>query len=140
MGTIADRNHRLTVCSMKDTVENGEMMLGRNVAYSGWAKITPKRSSRFSKDGAAIQQSRDTKTHEICMNYRYDVDITAAAWLYEKFIKSPPRWFKILSVTRMDDEWMFDCRLVEQGEDITPPNMGTTTDGIAVPLPSGVVL
>lgn len=119
---IADLKHRCIICSLKDIVVNGaEILLARKEAYEGWAKIEAKAPSTYAPQGVTVGESRDRYNHIIYMRYRYDVEISSAAWLYEKRLKSAPRLFKIISVIE-DGEWFkFYCRLTERGDNITPP-------------------
>lgn len=145
---IADLKHRLRLCSMKDIVVDAkEMRLVRKDVISGWAAIEPRKRSMFSAQGVAIQEEKNRVTHRITMRYRSDVDITSAAWLYEEFLKSPPRWFKILGDAQLSGDarfWLFDALLYERGMSITPPveelpSQGPSVIGM-VPMPSGVKL
>lgn len=123
--TIAEKKHRLVVCSMKDVVVVGEgLRLTRKGIFSGWAKITPKSPSPFAPNGSAFPQSTEKQTHEICMTYNPHVEISTAAWLFEERRISSPRWFKVLEYSEINDcgkYWKFKCRLVERGDDISRP-------------------
>lgn len=135
--------HRLVVCSQDDVVvDAGEMSLSRKGVYEGWAAITPRRSSTWSEQGNAVMDPANLRSHIIIMRYRADVDITSFAWLYEKQLKSPPRWFKILTVVDENENseyFKFECHLVEKGEDNIVTPEGRKMD-IASPLPHGVSL
>lgn len=123
---IADFAHRLTVCSMDDVIVSGGVMtLERVGVYDGWAAIVPKKGSMFSRSGGAIKESRDKPNHEIYMNYRADLDISSAAWLFERREIAAPRWFKVLDVIEdsANDVTCFACRLVERSDLATPPSV-----------------
>jgi len=120
-------------------VSPSEFRLARKEAANFWAEIVPVRSSAFSPNGAAMNEARSTLTHRIKIRYQSDLNVSIMAWIYEARIKSSARWFKILKVTQTEDKTfeylIFDCRLVERGDDIIAPS-----NGPAIGLPSGVRL
>lgn len=138
---ISALRHRVILCSQKDVVSEGaELRLVRNGVVVTWAMIEPKKGSSFSPTGMAVKDSRNMRTHQITMRYRPDLVITLYAWLYEERLVSPPRWFKVLSVSETETGgapmYMFDVCLVERGDDATRP----AEAGPATVLPFGVVL
>lgn len=117
---IADRKHKLLVCRADDVVIDGaEIRLEKSGIYAGWAAIKAKKPSTYVPQGVTVGEPVDKPTHVITMNFRSDVEITSAAWLYEARLKSPPRWFKILSLVEGCDYFEFHCRLTERS-DIAP--------------------
>lgn len=136
--TIADRNARVTVCSMQDVVqEAGYMRLFKKGIYSGWANVAAKTGGQmFAPQGVSINENLERASHVIHMNYRSDVVISSAAWIYQEFRKSPPRWYKILKVTEeVGCYFKFECRLVERADDAAQP-----VAHVASVAPSGVEL
>lgn len=136
-----DLDHRITLCSADDVAfENKEMRITRKGMYSTWAQIDVKKPSYFASSGApAVAENRDVYTHCITIHYRPDVEITAAAWIYEERLKSPPRWFKVVDVEEVFEQsqyWDLNCRLVQKGDDIVRP--AESSSFIVVPLPEGV--
>lgn len=122
--TIADRNARVTICSMEDVVqEAGYMRLFKKGIYSGWANVKAKTGGQmFAPQGVSINENLERASHTITMNYRADVMISSAAWIYQEFRKSAPRWYKILKVTEdVGCYFKFECRLVERSDDAAQP-------------------
>lgn len=142
MGSIGERRHRVSVCSQRDLIlRDGEYVLAREAVIEGWSSIEPVKASRFTRDGVAITDNSMIPTHAICMNYNPDVNISLAGWIYEKRLKSPPRWFQILTVTNEGERsrfFKFMCRLVEANDQVKEPV--TESDFKAVALPDGVML
>lgn len=142
---IADFRWRVVICSMDDVVINSaEMRLIRKGIYEAWAYIAPKRASMFSKEGYAVKEKRDSPSHNIAIRYRADISFSTAAWIYEKRLKSPPRWFKILGYQNKDEGseyYIFSARLVEQSDLAVEPAEGEEPKITgAYPLPDGVKL
>ncbi|QBQ72038.1 head completion protein [Agrobacterium phage Milano] len=121
----ADRKHRVIVCSQQSDVDDeGRLLITRAGVIQGWAAIAPVKAIRFSQDGVSMQKDTMQPTHDITMNYNPDVNVSVSAWVYEHRLKSPPRWFKVLSVVNVDEcsRYMkIRCRLVETSDDVTPP-------------------
>lgn len=116
--------HRLAVCSARDVVVEGKLEFSKKFIYEGWAMINPRRQQTFSPNGHSILEEKDRRTHFIHMRYRHDIEITSSAWLYEKRLKSAPRWFKILFVGDEYEDgryFKFDCRLMEMGDNLIDP-------------------
>ena len=116
-----------------------EFRLARKEAASFWAEVLPVRASAFSPNGAAMNEARSILTHRIKIRYQYNLNVSVMAWIYEARLKSSARWFKILKITQTENKdfeyLIFDCRLVERGDDIVAPS-----NGPAVGLPTGVRL
>lgn len=128
--TIADKTSRVTLCSMNDVVEEaGYIRLFRRGIYSGYAEITAHpRGQAFAPQGMTVEEPRIRPSHAIRMTYRPDTLISSAAWIYQEFRKSAPRWFKILKVVEdVGCEFRFECRLVERDDDITQPVAASNT-------------
>lgn len=121
--SIAELKHKFTVCSQSDVVlVSGDLALSRTGLYEGWGSLEFSRGSFFAKNGAAVEESRNSPSATIRMRYRPDVLISSGAWIYEKRLKSAPRWFKILSVVEDDcNFFVFKVRLVERGDDVLEP-------------------
>lgn len=121
--SIADLKHRFTVCSQSDVVLiGGDLSLSRTGLYEGWGSLEFSRGSFFAKNGAAVEESRNSPNATIRMRYRTDILISSGAWIYEARLKSAPRWFKILSVVEDDcNFFVFKVRLVERGDDVLEP-------------------
>ena len=123
--TIGQLKHRVRICSLKDVVDsNGTMQLARNDVYSCWANIYAVRGAMFSKAGYTIKENLDYRTHICRVRYQQSIDITSAAWVYEERRKSPPRWFKVLNISDLDEDsrwYEFEVRLVETSIEAVAP-------------------
>lgn len=140
MRAIADRSHRVTICSGQDVVnEAGELRLTRVGAWDCWASIVARRPSAFSAAGYAIKEPRESASHEIAIRYRTDKLISAGAWVYEARRKSAPRWFKVLSIRQEGEELILSCRLIERSDEALAPVESAAALGPAA-LPPGVRL
>lgn len=143
---ISDFRHRLRLCSQTDVVNDGTLFLARQGVQSVRAKIKPHKASTFSREGATIKESRDARTHVVTIRHFDDLSISTYAWLYEERIKSPARWFKILSVVETEQGgsryYMFDCRLHEATDNAPAPDEQPPEGGLdpVVGLPQGVSL
>lgn len=143
---ISDLRYFLIVCSMKDVAIDGEIALIREeTGIQGFASIEQTRSGFFSPKGQSIQQERNQRTHKIVMRYRSDINISSAAWLYEKRGLSSPRWFKVIKIAEFQDGnrshfQQLDCREVSRGDELTTPVAEGTVDAAiaAKELPEGV--
>lgn len=135
---ISHLRHRVQLCSQKDIVEDGNFFLVREGVLETWAEITEKKTQVFSPGGEAIDE-RDKRSHIIRIRYRHDLEISVYAWIFERRMKSSPRWFKILKVSQTEDSgspfYIFDVRLVERSDtSVEPIDQGPAKD-----LPDGVV-
>ena len=139
---IADKKHRVILCSAKTTAEESIAEVQKFAILASWAAIEEKKASQYNREGVAIRDSVDAKTHEIYINYRPDLDISVAAWIYESRLKSPPRWFKVLKIGEMSDlrHWCIEVHLTEKSESSPVPVLSKPTQFSAVPLPGGVKL
>lgn len=142
MATIGTRRHKVSVCSQRDMImRDGDYVLAREAVINGWASIEPVKASKFTREGVTITDNSQVPTHAICMNYNPDVNVSLAAWVFEKRLKSPPRWFQILTVTNEGERsryFKFMCRLVEANDDVSEPVKEGALN--AVPLPEGIEL
>lgn len=141
--SIGSRKHRIVVCASRDNIQSSDTVsIVRRGVFEGWAAIELKRSSSFSREGFSIQQGSEVVTHYVTMNYRPDVDITNAAWLYEERLSSPPRWFKIIRYGELDERsWRFEVRLVEKSDDAPKPKTHSPEEPARfVPYDDGVEL
>lgn len=142
---IADRKHRVIVCSQKSDVDaDGRLMITRVGAVEGWAAIEPVKAIRFSKEGVSQQKNTFDPTHNVVMNYNPDVNISVSAWVYEHRLKSPPRWFKVISVVNVDECSQFmklKVRLVEANDEVeTPVDEGEPSSSTFSPVKVDVPL
>lgn len=143
--SIGERRHRVAICSQSDVIlKDGQYVYSRPGVIEGWAAITPVAFNRFSRDGAAITDDSKRPTHTIEMNYNPNVNVSVSAWIFERRLKSPPRWFQIISVENCYEEsqfWKFKVRLAEASDDVSEPAKETPrSDFDPVPLPDGVEL
>ncbi|UPT53286.1 hypothetical protein [Synechococcus phage Ssp-JY38] len=127
---ISALRHYIALCSMDDVItENGTMILVRKDVSHAWAAIEAKQPSMFGVSGYNLPQfepgqGRNKQTHLITMRMRRDFDISSSAWVYEERMQSGQRWFKILGIKEMNEEgnyMVLSARLIERGEDLTPP-------------------
>jgi hypothetical protein len=145
---IATRKHRVVLCKADDIIlDCATIVLKRTALLEYWARITPTRSSLLGRDGFAVADNREKPTHRIHMKYRSDMVLASTAWVYERLLKSPPRWYKLLDVRDdcIDNQryLSLECRLVEAGDDIVEPQQVAPASGTgfgAMPLPVGVKL
>lgn len=122
MVSIASRKSKVVLCSMKDISEEGGVMrLFRKGVLSAWAEIKNSKPSRFSHEGYVVEERSDKVSHIITMKYRHDIDITDSAWIYHERLKSPPRWFRIISVSEDGIDFVFSVRLYENSFEASPP-------------------
>jgi head-tail adaptor len=127
MAKIATRdlNKKISLCSAKDVItDTGEMHLIREDVVKVWAKIDPKVASMYSREGFNIMESRNRQTHLITIRARKDIDISSSAWVYQHLAGNDARWYKVLGIRDYDGEMDFlviSARLVQKGEDLTPP-------------------
>lgn len=129
---IADMIHRVVLCSAEDVViENGTMALSRVEVLETWAAINPTRGSSFGQDGAAIKEPREDASHIVKIRYRDNIEISVKAWIYERRLKSSPRWFHILKVKDVDEVqryWEFTVRLVDRADTVIAPKSSSLVD------------
>lgn len=137
---IASLRHKIILCRQEDVVISEEgLRLNRDAVATLWAGIDPVRPSAFSPNGATMREGKAIRTHMIFTRYRWDLNVSVMAWIYEARLRSVPRWFKIVSVSHSEDKgnslWSFYVRLIERGDEISQPSSGLVTG-----LPEGVRL
>ena len=121
---IAAYRHRVAICTMKDVVISSDKMeLRREAVVWTRARIDAQKhlASFISPAGYAIKELATRATHRIRVRTALGVDYSSAAWIYEEFLKSPPRWYKVLGfVDETRNTVMLECHLVEKHEDAKP--------------------
>lgn len=121
---IAELKHRIAICTMKDVVVSADRMeLRREAVVWTRAKIEHQQHlpSFISDGGYAIKELTTRATHRIRVRAGLNIDYTSAAWVYEEFFKSPPRWYKVLGFVDEDVTIvMLECHLVESSESAKP--------------------
>lgn len=138
---IKDRNARLKLCSIKDLVDKQpDYKFYRKGIYDGWGNVFPKQPSQFSSGGYAINAEGNNVTHLITMNYRSDIDVTNAAWIYQERLKSTPIWYRIISYVQKGRIWEFSCRIFEKSDDAIEPITNIPKEVSPVQLPENVKL
>lgn len=121
---IRELKHRVAICTMKDVVVAADRMeLRREAVVWTRAKIEHQQHlpSFMSESGFAIKEYATRATHRIRVRAQLEIDYSSAAWVYEEFFKSPPRWYKVLGF--VDDSVrmvMLECHLVESSEMAKP--------------------
>jgi hypothetical protein len=121
---ISELKHRVAICTMKDVVVSADRMeLRREAVVWTRAKIEHQQHlpSFVSEAGYAIKELATRGTHRIRLRSTLGIDYTSAAWVYEEFFKSPPRWYKVLGF--VDDTRgmiMLECHLVESSDTAKP--------------------
>lgn len=140
----ADRKHRVVLCSQKSDIdENGNLLVERRGMITGWAAIEIVKASRYSNSGQVVSKA-EQPTHRITMNFNPDVNISVSAWIYEHRLKSPPRWFKVLSVANVEERSRYmalTARLTETTDDAEAPVEENANTGFgATQLPEGLSL
>lgn len=134
---ISRLRYRVMLCRMEDVVtKDGEMSLAREGIREVWGSIIDRRGSLVAPSGYVVEESSARVSHWITVRYMYDLDIKSTAWIYERRLKSPPRWFKVLDVTDHRLVYMFGARLVERSDETTNPVAGSPF----LPQPSEVKL
>lgn len=139
---IAALRHKVVLCSQRDVIDNdGDLTLNRTEVRELWADIEPKAAQRMTQQGAA-REERDRRSHIIYTRAMADINLSQMAWVYERRLKSAPRWFKVLKVTETEHRgspfWMLDVRLYERTDDaVEPTDSGFTA---AKKMPHGIEL
>lgn len=119
---IALLKSRITLCSQDDVVvENGVMLLIRKGIRTCWARIDERRGSLTGPDGLTVGDYDNQMSHIITTRYMYDIDIRSTAWVYEKRLKSPPRWFKVYGVSDSRLAYQLAVRQVERADQASHP-------------------
>jgi hypothetical protein len=121
---IAQLKHRVAICTMKDVVMGPDRMeLRREAVVWTWARIDHQQHlpSFLSQDGFAIKELATRATHRIRVRSTLGIDYSSAAWIYEEFLKSPARWYKVLGfVDDVENMVMLECHLVESSDTAKP--------------------
>jgi len=125
---IGDMEHRVALCRQQDIVADGKTMeLHRSEVVWTWARIKSYYGigSYMNEDGYAIidgtgKQSR--ASHAITVRRGLDIEVTAAAWIYEERRKGPPRWYKILQFSETVGWLMFTAKLIEKSDYAPTPH------------------
>lgn len=121
---ISELKHRVAICTMKDVVVSADRMeLRREAVVWTRARIDHQQHlpSFMSSEGYAIKEFATRATHRIRVRADLGIDYTAAAWVYEEFLQSLPRWYKVLGF--VDDSVkmvLLECHLVESRPDAKP--------------------
>lgn len=135
---LKEMKHRVAICTMKDVVVSADRMdLRREAVVWTWAKINHQSHlpSFMSEVGFAIKELATRATHLIRIRSNLGIDYTSAAWIYEEFIQSPPRWYKVLGfVDETKKITMLECHLVERNDDAKPVNSDLNPDRMQVIL------
>lgn len=134
---ISGLTHRIALCTMHDIVRSGDTMeLVREPVLWLWADVKAQfnMDSFLSRQGYAIKELPDRVTHRIWIRSQAGLDITAAAWVYETFRKSEPRWYKVVGVSETLRWLALATHLVERSDLAAP------TRGPLGPQPSAVPL
>jgi head-tail adaptor len=140
---IATMKDLIYISSMKDDVENGQMVFRREGALRCWARIDDWRPSYIAPTGYTVENPEHKKTHEIYIRYRTDFIFTTGAWIYNERLKSAPRWFKILGSNDVDEAGRFTCfwcELMQHSDSANQPQPPKAEVLAVKPLPSGVRL
>jgi hypothetical protein len=121
---ISELKHRVAICTMKDVVVSSDRMeLRREAVVWTRAKIDHQAHlpSFISEAGYAIKELATRGTHRIRVRSTLGIDYSSAAWIYEEFFKSPPRWYKVLGfVDEPRGTVMLECHLVENRDEAKP--------------------
>ena len=110
---------------MKDVVVSADQMeLRREAVVWTRAKIDHQTHlpSFLSVEGFAIKELATRATHRIRVRAGLGIDYSSAAWVYEEFLKSPPRWYKVLGFVDEPQVVMLECHLVESSDAAKPVN------------------
>jgi hypothetical protein len=135
---IAQYKHRVAICTMKDVVISSDRMeLRREAVVWTRARIDAQKhlSSFVSPEGYAIKEVATRATHRIRVRTTLGLDYTSAAWVYEEFLRSPPRWYKVLGVVdETRNTVMLECHLVERRDEAKPTESHLSPERTAVTL------
>jgi len=133
-----DLKHRIAICTMKDVVVSSDRMdLRREAVVWTRARINHQihQSSFLSVDGFTLKELATRATHRIRVRAGLGIDYTSAAWIYEEFFKSPPRWYKVLGfVDEPPGIVMLDCHLIESSDRAMPVDSDLKPDRTSVIL------
>jgi hypothetical protein len=117
---------------MLDVVEKDSVIsLSRAPVAEMWAKIyaLPHLPSFISPMGFAIKETANRVTHWITLRYKADLDFTSAAWVYERRLKSPPRWYKVVGYYDNEPWIVLHAHLTEKSVEANPPRTLLSSKG-----------
>jgi hypothetical protein len=130
--------HRIALCSQKDVVLNSSTMeLKRTEVIWVWARVRSHYGlpAFLGQQGYSIMDPVTKATHAITIRTNWDILVTDTAYAYEEFRKSPPRWYKVLGWSEIDDGFTtLQTRIAERSDFALPPQ------GALAPQPSQVEL
>jgi hypothetical protein len=122
---MSDLNTRICLCTAQDVVtKDGEMQLRREEVKWMWASVraSPTVMSYTTPWGYPAKEELDRQTHRIIVREQIELDITTRGWAYEKRLKGPPRWYKLLGYFDFNERWLImTCHLTEKSEMVIPP-------------------
>lgn len=122
---VNELDHRIALCTMHDVVEkNGVMVLKRTAVARIWARIISRQTlanNFLSPDGFSIMEQVKRTTFFITFRHRVEVELTSAAWVYEEFRKSPPRWYKVVGFTEIPEWTTIHAHLYERSGKVEKP-------------------
>lgn len=135
---ISELKHRVAICTQKDVVMSADRMeLRREAVVWTRAKIEHQQHlpSFMSVTGYSIQELSTRATHRIRIRSGLSIDYTSAAWVYEEYFKSPPRWYKVLGFVDDSIKYvMLECHLVESSENAKLTNSDLNPERMPVRL------
>lgn len=135
---IRELKHRVAICTMKDVVVSADRMdLRREAVVWTRAKIyhQPHLSSFLTTMGYTVKEEDSRSTHQIRVRRQLNVDYSSAAWIYEEFLQSSPRWYKVLGfVDESERIVMLDCHLIESRDGAKPVNGDLNPERVQVRL------
>jgi hypothetical protein len=113
---IHEMNHRVALCTQKDVVIDSKTMeLRRDSVVWAWARVKSHYGLPFTigMSGYTIMDPATKATHAITVRNGLVDNVTAMAYVYEEFLKSAPRWYKVLGVSEPDRFLVFTTRMIE---------------------------
>jgi hypothetical protein len=134
---INEMKHRIALCSQKDVVLDGQTMaLVRTSVVWCWARVKSHYGLPFyvGQQGYTISDPVTKATHAITIRNGLVDNITNTAYVYEEFLKSAPRWYKVLGISEPDKFLVLTTRLIEMSDMVNPPQ------GAFAPQPTRVDL
>lgn len=121
---IRNMRHKLVFCTARDTADGGVLYQARDIVFTTMGGIETKKTSMFSKSGMAILEEKNRPTHNVYIRNNPMFNLSSAAWVYEEFRKSSPRWYKLIGVAELTDDMKFlkiQVNLAERGDDLRKP-------------------
>ena len=125
MRRVAEYRHKVTLCRARDQVVGQDIFVARDEIFTANASIVAVRGSYFL-NGFAVDEGRNLYSHNVFLRVDPKYDITGSAWVFERRVKTPSRWYKVLSVQDSKEdgyEWRLLCRLVQKSDDIAPTQL-----------------